>query len=145
MATGGTASGTHTFDELDFLPPPDPPVDKTKTVEEQVAELKVHRDQFIKGGHKDFANLVQVEIDELERKAAPQKKKRRSGDAAALGMTKEQEYYEPTTLSHGGQGSYSPVAARGQTRRRPTTAIGEGRRRQQRRPGASTRTGSGPA
>ena len=34
MATGGTASGTHTFDELDFLPPPDPPVDKTKTVEE---------------------------------------------------------------------------------------------------------------
>ena len=34
MATGGTASGTHTLDELDFLPPPDPPVDKTKTVEE---------------------------------------------------------------------------------------------------------------
>ena len=26
MATGGTASGTHTLDELEFLPPPDPPV-----------------------------------------------------------------------------------------------------------------------
>ena len=58
MATGGTASGTHTLDGLEFLPPPDPPVDKKKTVEEQVAELKVHRDQFIKGGHKDSANLV---------------------------------------------------------------------------------------
>ena len=46
------------------------------------------------------------EIDELERKAAPQKKKRRSGDAAALGMTKEEEYYRSATLSHGGQGSY---------------------------------------
>ena len=34
MATDGTASGTHTLDAFDFLPPPDPPVDKTKTVEE---------------------------------------------------------------------------------------------------------------
>ena len=34
MATGGTASGTRTLNELDLLPPPDPPVDKTKTVEE---------------------------------------------------------------------------------------------------------------
>ena len=134
MATGGTASGTHTLDGLEFLPPPDPPVDKTKTVEEQVAELKVHRDQFIKGGHKDFANLVQVEIDELERKAAPQKKKRRSGDAAALGMTKEQEYYEPTTLSHGGQGSY---LAGGRARSDPQTTYHGNRRRAKKAAAAS--------
>ena len=49
---------------------------------------------------------MQVKINALEGKAPPQKKKRRSGDAAALGMTKEEEYYEPATLSHGGQGSY---------------------------------------
>ena len=104
MATGGTASGTHTLDGLEFLPPPDPPVDKTKTVEEQVAELKVHRDHFNADGHIDLADSVQVKINALEGKAPPQKKKRRSGDAAALGTTAHEERYAGSSLSYGGQG-----------------------------------------
>ena len=104
MATDGTASGTHRLDALDFLPPPDPPVDKTKTVKEQVAELEVHRDCFIADGHIDLAEKVQVTINALEGKAPSQKKKRRSGDEAALGTTAHEERYAGSSLSYGGQG-----------------------------------------
>jgi len=103
MATDGTASGTHALDALGFLPPPDPPVDKTKTVEEQVAELEVHRDLLIADGHIDLADSVQAKINALEEGKAPsQKKKRRSRDA--LGTTAHEKRYAGSSLSYGGQG-----------------------------------------
>ena len=75
-----------------------------KTVEEQVAELEVHRDQFIRGGLPNLADSVQATINTLQGTAPPQKKKRRSGDAEKLDKTAHEERYAGSSLSYGGQG-----------------------------------------
>ena len=103
LAKGLTADGAHDS-RLGFLGPPDPPVDDTKTAEEQIADLEVHRDMLAHDGHDDLANAVQGKIDLL--RGTPKKKKRRSGLDLLVGTTKRQEERSHVTLSHGGKGSF---------------------------------------
>ena len=67
-----------------------------ETGQEKIKRPVANMERFIGDSEPGLAQRVQ------ERP----KKKRRSGDAVALGMTKEEEHYRPATLSHGGQGSY---------------------------------------
>ena len=76
-----------------------------ETTQEKIDRLEADKQRFIDDGEPQLAQYVQNRIDQLSGEQPP-KKKRRSGDVAALGMTKEEEYYRPATLSHGGQGSY---------------------------------------
>ena len=76
-----------------------------ETTQEKIDRLEADKQRFIDDGEPQLAQYVQNRIDQLSGEQPP-KKKRRSGDVAALGMTKEEEYYRSATLSHGGQGSY---------------------------------------
>ena len=68
-----------------------------ETAEEKIKRpVANNKQQFIEDSEPGLAQRVQERT----------KKKRRSGDAAALGMTAHEEYFKPATLSHGGQGSY---------------------------------------
>jgi len=67
-----------------------------ETAQETIKRPVANKERFIGDSEPGLVQRVQKRP----------KKKRRSGDAAALGMTKEEEYYRPATLSHGGQGSY---------------------------------------
>ena len=66
-----------------------------ETAQEKIKRPVANKERFIGDSEPGLAKRLQ------ERP----KKKRRSGDAAALGMTKEEEYYRPATLPHGGQES----------------------------------------
>ena len=76
-----------------------------ENTQEKIDRLEADKQRFIDDGEPQLAQYVQNRIDQLSGEQPP-KKKRRSGDVAALGMTKEEEYYRSATLSHGGQGSY---------------------------------------
>jgi len=67
--------------------------DDMETAQEKIKRPVADKERFIGYSEPGLAQRVQ------ERP----KKKRRSGDAAALGKTKDEEYYRPATLSHGGQ------------------------------------------
>ena len=123
--TQGTGLTAYHRSALAFLPPPDPPVDDTKTAEEEIAELEADRDQFSERGHPDLAASVQAKIDML--RGTKQKKRRISGDAAALGVTKEEGYYSATSLSYDGQGHL--LAGRSRTRADPQSLHAQNRAR----------------
>ena len=101
-----------------------------ETAQEKIKRPVADKERFIGDSEPGLAQRVQ------ERP----KKKRRSGAGRRRRSTTVLELCRTE-----GRGRISPVTARGQTRSRPTTAIAAGRSRQQRRPGRSTGTGSGPA
>ena len=58
----------------------------------QTKLLAANKQRFIDNGEPEPAQLLQDRIDQLSGKAPP-KKKRRSGNAAALGMTPRGRYF----------------------------------------------------
>ena len=68
-----------------------------ETAQEKIKRPVANKERLIGDSEPGLAQRVQ------ER---PKKKRRSSGDAAALGMTAHEERYSPEILSHGGQGSY---------------------------------------
>jgi len=67
--------------------------DMETTAQEKIKRPVANKERFIGYSEPGLAQRVQERPN----------KTRRSGDAAALGKTKDEEYYRPATLSHGGQ------------------------------------------